>query len=194
MTSASRRGWARAAIVVGTALLVASCGSDSVSTTTGGTGVAGTTVLGPLVAELSASCPGFAASALDYASGAGVSSPDQALQQFLTTPAGASVRGETFDPAQPPPSSPVQSVVGSPGVATATTAPTYRGTPPTLTEPAPRWYAHRDADGRVTAVIEVSALDPAHWTVDELRVCTTGPDAGGATETTMSFPPPTAAP
>ncbi len=192
MTPSGRQGWARAVTVAASmaavALLAAACGSDSVSTTTGGTGGADATVDGPLVAKLSTSCSGVDGMAIDYGGNDGAATADAAVQTFLATAPAASLRGLTFDPARPPPQvSPPQSVVGS-GAVTATTFATVSSPPATLAQPATQWYAHRDDDGRVTAVIEVDAIDGAHWVVGETQVCTNGTSAA-STGTTMTRVP-----
>ncbi len=182
-----RRWVVRAALGVGlvaAALVAAACGSSSTVGTAGGTATTTTTVAGPLVAQLYRSCSRRAGFVVDRSPTGGAPSPADALSMFLASaPQAKTLRGLQFDPAAPPPSDqPVQSVLAEPtssGLTTSTTA-----------TPAPQWYAHRDVQGRVTVILEVSWT--AGWAVDQVEECTPGPeiDPQGVTATTGTAPVP----
>jgi len=176
-----RGGVAAAAVVL--ALGLAGCGSSgTVGTAAGGTsttGMGGTIPTAPLVAQH----PTAQAAVDDYvAHGASV------------------LRGMSFEPAEtPPPAQPVTSAVpgaiaastASSSTTTASTASTSTLAPTPTAAPTPtfgvettQWFAHRDANGIVTATLLVIHT-PGGWLVDQFQVCLPG-TGQATTETTGS--------
>ncbi len=162
-------------------VLGSACGSSSV---VGTRGEPATTATGPLVADLECASQGEAVAGMSTTATSATSA--EALHQYLASaPAASTLRQATFAPAQPPPGfGPVQGVTQATAVEVSTTS-----VAPTSTAPVHlQWYAHRGADGRVTAAISTSDAGRG-WTVDAFEYCqpdTRPPD--GATATTASVP------
>jgi len=183
------RGWRDQTTAAGAALVLVLVGAACGSSATVGTTVGETpgTVGGPLIAQLPTSCPEIMGTQMSLAGTGGASTAAEAVKVFLAGPDrdAAVVRHQSFLPAQPPTAvSPVQSTGLSPSGKVAADEASA------TTVDAQAWFAHRDTDGRVAAVIHVDRL-ASGWMVDELEICGSGPGAGssgGATATTGSEP------
>ena len=161
-------------------------------------GATATTGAGSLTADLSCSSDEGAVAGAMMSTGTdatGAATATQAVHDYLVTspavtPPIASLRTATFEPASRPRSDePVQAVTSAgtvPAVAVGGTGAVSTDLTTTTSAIPNQWFVHRGADGRVTAVIEVSNHGTG-WIVGTFEYCMPGVGApGGTTRTTAS--------